>query len=196
MTRSIESVTSRMEDATGRLLDSLRPEQRETIVLPLDPAAVSEWSYTPLRHEGLLLFEMDAEQRQNVRRLLASCLSEGGYNRAMTTMGSEGILDRIDKFPERRLALTMDGAGAVEDSRRRDPLNFTVAVFNAPGDRAGWGGESAAPTSAYTLRFATEGYRRRRSFLAHRRPIFRCQGTASSARSRRKRMRPGSCCAG
>ena len=128
-----------MEEATGRLLDSLRPEQRETIMLPLEPEAVSEWSYTPLRHEGLLLFQMDAEQRQNVRRLLASCLSEGGYNRAMTVMGVEGVLDRIDKFPERRLALTMDGVGAVEDSRRRDPLNFTVAVFNAPGDRAGWG---------------------------------------------------------
>jgi hypothetical protein len=139
MTTTVESVITRMEEATGRLLDSLRPGQRETIMLPLEPEAVSEWSYTPLRHDGLLLFEMDAEQRQNVRRLLASCLSEGGYNRAMTVMGIEGVLDRMDKFPERRLALTIDGDGAMEDSRRRDPLNFTVAVFNAPGDRDGWG---------------------------------------------------------
>jgi hypothetical protein len=119
------------EEARG-LLAQLRPDQLERIMLPIDDQEERErWYYTPTPRRGLTLFDLEALQRQCVRRLLASGLSEAGYNAVVITMGIEAIVDCWTGFPDRNY-------GDLPNTRLRDPLNYFVAIYGNPGDE-GWG---------------------------------------------------------
>jgi hypothetical protein len=70
-------------------------------------------------------------QQQTVRRLLATGLSQAGYNYAATIIGLEYLVDHTQRFPDRTY-------GDLPGTRVRDPLNYCVAVFGRPGDPDGW----------------------------------------------------------
>ena len=127
-----ETVASRMTEAANDLLAHLRPEQKEKILLPIDDQDEREtWYYTPTPRRGLPVFEMEALQRQKLRRLLASGLSEGGFNAVAITIGVEAIVDSWMGFPDRNY-------GDLPNTRLRDPGNYFLAIYGNPGDD-GWG---------------------------------------------------------
>src|SRR5436190_11070973 len=109
------TVASHMAEEALQLLATLRPDQREKILLPIDDQAEREtWYYTPTPRKGVPLYEMEALQRQKVRRLLRAGLSESGYNAVVAIMGTEAIVDQWMNFPDRNY-------GDLPDTRLRDP---------------------------------------------------------------------------
>ena len=94
MTGPLERVRDGMAAAAAGWLASLTPEQRAKACYPF-PADEERttWYYTPTERGGLPLAEMGPVSQRLAHRLVASGLSEGGYNTAATVMGLENVLD-------------------------------------------------------------------------------------------------------
>lgn len=126
-----ETIEEMRRTAAG-FLESLTEAQRDDATQPFeDEKARRTWFYTPTPRAGLPIREMRPEQHQWVRRMLATGLSEAGYNYAALVMGLEYIVDYHSEFPDRTWG---DQAG----TRVRDPGNYAVAVFGTPGQESGW----------------------------------------------------------
>jgi hypothetical protein len=139
-------VRDAMATAAGDWLASLGPEQRAKACYPF-PASEERttWYYTPTERGGLPLAEMGPVSQRLAHRLVASGLSEGGYNTAVTVMGLENVLDAREGW--RR---GYDGRTVLH--RGRDPQLYFVSVFGDPGAESwGWrvGGHHVALN--YTL---------------------------------------------
>lgn len=127
------SVAQEMTRTAAGFLDSLRDAQRDQATQSFeDEDARHKWFYTPTPRVGLPIREMTPEQHQWIRRLLATGLSEAGYNYAAFVLGLEYIVDHHSGFPDRTW-------GDLPGTRVRDPGNYSVAVFGAPGEESGWG---------------------------------------------------------
>src|SRR4029450_11046153 len=90
---------------------------------------------------GLPLAEMGPVSQRLAHRLVASGLSDGGYNTAATVMGLENVLDAKEGW--RR-----GYDGRTVPHRGRDPQLYFVSVFGDPGAESwGWrvGGPPGAP---------------------------------------------------
>jgi hypothetical protein len=110
-------------------LESLRPEQRPAANLrgPGDPESDRErvrWFYTPTDHGGLPLGQQTPRQQQLAMRLVASGLSEAGYNAVAVVMGMENVLDRYEGW-----------RADWGRERGRDPGLYWLRVFGSPDDR-------------------------------------------------------------
>jgi hypothetical protein len=131
-TADIATLAEEMARAAAGLLDSLKDTQRDKAALPFDDEETRRlWYYTPTPRHGLAIREMTAEQYQWLRRLMASGLSEGGYNHAAVILSMEWTVDLHGGFRDRPY-------GDLPNTRTRDPGNYSVAVFGTPGDSA-WG---------------------------------------------------------
>jgi hypothetical protein len=129
----ITTVASEMAQRAGELLDDLDEDQRAKATLSFsDEEERRRWFYTPTQRPGVMLRELNPIQQQRVRRLLATGLSQPGYNHTSAVIGLEYLVDYWSGFPDRPW-------GDTPNSRVRDPGNYTVAVFGTPGDEAGWG---------------------------------------------------------
>jgi hypothetical protein len=118
-----------MTAAATELLAELGPDARSAIQYQFDHEAERRsWFYTPTKHGGLAVRDLDSPVQQRAFQLLATGLSAGGYNTAVLVMGTENILDRLDGwFPPR-----FGGRG-------RDPGGYTISIFGEPGaERWGW----------------------------------------------------------
>ncbi|MPZ48420.1 MAG: DUF3500 domain-containing protein [Dehalococcoidia bacterium] len=128
----IASLSGRMAEAVTGLLNDLTPEQRRQVRLSFDDEKERRsWYYTPTPRAGLPLLGMSPKQQQSVRRLLATALSEPGYNHVATVIGLEYVVDYWANFPDRTY-------GDLPGTRVRDPQNYCVAIFGEPGDANGW----------------------------------------------------------
>ncbi len=86
-----------MEAAAQRFLKALTPEQRTVATLDYSAAQRLDWHFIPKNErKGLQLRDMNEQQRQLARNLLASCLSEVGYHKATTIMNLEQILEKLE----------------------------------------------------------------------------------------------------
>jgi Protein of unknown function (DUF3500). len=128
-------VADRMAEAALVWLDSLDAEQRGLAAGP-PPGAGDDaeaertrWFYTPTDHGGITFYDQRPSQHRLLMRLLASGLSEAGYNTVATVMGLENILDRVEDFSI--------NWGARE--RSRDPGMYYLRVFGEPGGPGPWG---------------------------------------------------------
>ena len=121
-----------MIDAASILIDSLDKEQASKACFSFeDEDERHTWFYTPTAREGLRLGEMTPNQQQHVMRLISLGLSEAGYNYASVLMGSERMVDRFQNFPDRTY-------GNLPNTRVRDPGNYSLGIFGAPGSPDGW----------------------------------------------------------
>src|SRR4029453_13220529 len=139
-------VRDAMAAAAGDWLASLGPEQRAKACFPFpDGEERTTWYYTPTERGGLPLAEMGPVSQRLAYRLVASGLSEGGYNTAVTVMGLENVLDA-------REGGRRGYGGRPPPPRGRDPQLYFVSVFGDPGAESwGWrvGGHHVALN--YTL---------------------------------------------
>ena len=121
-----------MAQAASDFLNALSAEQRSVGSLRFgDEEERRRWFYTPTPRVGLRLGDLAPRQQQKVMQLMATGLSERGYNYASLLMGLENVVDRSSNFPDRTY-------GDLPDTRLRDPANYFVAVFGTPGDESGW----------------------------------------------------------
>ncbi len=127
-------VANRMAEAALTWLDSLDDDQRPVAVGP--PPGSGEggegertrWFYTPTDHGGLTFHQQRPAQHRLVMRLVASGLSEAGYNTVATVLGLENVLDRVEGFSVNWVR-----------ERTRDPGMYYLRVFGEPGGSRPWG---------------------------------------------------------
>lgn len=124
-----QAVADAMVEAAQALLATLSAEQRRAASWPFPSDEERRlWFFTPTDHGGLPLSEMDAVQHRLTHRLLATGLSEAGYNTAALVIGQENILDRLEGF-------SVD----FERPRGRDPMLYWIAIFGQPDPAGTWG---------------------------------------------------------
>lgn len=121
------AIADTLRASADAVLGPLDDEQRDVVQRPFDVGGERQrWFYTPTDHGGLLLSAMSPQQHQAVDVLLATALSEGGYNTAQAVMALESILDHGEEWPGR------------PNFRARDPLRYSLTVFGDPSDDT-WG---------------------------------------------------------
>ena len=124
----------RMAVAAQAWLDALTPEQRALAAWPAPGADADtegerqRWFYTPTDHGGLTIGAQRPAQQQLAHKLVATGLSEAGYNTVSVIMGLENVLDR-----------TEDWGADWGRERGRDPGMYFLRVFGDPGGSGPWG---------------------------------------------------------
>lgn len=112
------SFADRLADAATDLLDHLEGDQRAAAMVPFDADERRGWAYWPADRPGLALHDLDRAGTKAVHRALAAVLPVPAFARAVTIMGLDEVLDRLE--------------GYAGDRRHRD--DYWVAVFGTPGD--------------------------------------------------------------
>jgi hypothetical protein len=115
------SPAQEMADAANNFLASLTPDQKTKAVYQFKDDERLDWHFIPKPRKGLPLREMSSPQRLLAHALIASGLSQRGYQKATTIMSLEQILyDLEDKAPH------------------RDADLYYLTVFGQPGKES-WG---------------------------------------------------------
>jgi len=112
-----------MAGAATAFLAALADEPRRRAALAFDDRERLNWHYIPRRREGLALRDMPAPARAAAHELMKAGLSTAGYAKAANVIRLEGVLRQLETF-----------GGLL-----RDPDNYSVTVFGAPGAGGPWG---------------------------------------------------------
>src|ERR1700716_4401902 len=101
-----------MRSAAAVLLKALPGPQRELAARPFADDAARRWlEYRPLPRPGACIGDMSTEARKAAHRLLATGLSEHAYAQAMVIIALEEVLDRRERWEERRASNDYLGGG-------------------------------------------------------------------------------------
>lgn len=115
-----------MTQAARDFLAGLNAEQRSQATLKLDDPARLDWHFIPKdKRKGLQVKHMDSQQRKLAHALLASAVSQLGYDKAKTIMSLEAILHELEK----------DRKGAP----LRDAERYYFTLFGQPSESDRWG---------------------------------------------------------
>src|SRR5262245_27771342 len=131
---SAQRSSGTMASAATALLNSLSPDQRQKAVFPFDSSERLHWNFIPTEafpRNGLLLKDMNENQRKLVHDLLKSALSQRGYMTATAIMDLESTLGDLERRDRE--------AGRGAESMVRDPMKYYVSVFGAPSTKDTWG---------------------------------------------------------
>jgi len=117
-----------MKNACVSFLDSLTPELRRKANLDFDSPERRRWHYFPqemFERKGASLKEMNSRQRKAAFKLLASGLSQGGYEKVTAIIDLEKTLGEIERFlGKSRFA--------------RDPELYFFCVYGDPTTNKPW----------------------------------------------------------
>lgn len=115
---------AQMADSAKAFLATLDPAQREKASIPFNSEERLNWHYVPKTGErkGLQLKDMNPTQQKAALSLLATGLSQRGYDKASTIRSLDIILREVEKNP-----------------RVRDPEFYFFSVFGEPSDKGTWG---------------------------------------------------------
>lgn len=115
-----------MTQAARDFLAGLNAEQRAQASMKLDDPARLDWHFIPKdKRKGLQVKQMDSQQRRLAHALLASAVSQLGYDKAKSIMSLEAILHELEK----------DRQGAPI----RDPERYYFTLFGQPSESDRWG---------------------------------------------------------
>jgi hypothetical protein len=118
-----EGAREAMARAALAFLATLDSRQTRQATFPFGDAERRNWHYVPRRREGLPLEDMAPGSRAAAHALLQAGLSPAGYTKATDVMRLEEVLRKLETF------------GAFT----RDPDNYALTVFGAPGPAGPWG---------------------------------------------------------
>lgn len=113
-----------MVSAAMKLLNSLSEEQKNTLTFEVNDTSREIWHYLPVAdfsRFGIPLNELSPEQDELVYNLLQKSLSVEGYDKARQIMDLENILKVMEN-----------------NSARRDPQQYHVAIYGHPSPTATW----------------------------------------------------------
>src|SRR5215471_12718527 len=131
---SAQRSSSTMASAANAFVNSLSPEQRQKATFPFESNERFHWNFIPTEafpRNGLLLKDMNENQRKLVHDLLKSALSQRGYMTATAIMDLESTLGDLERRDRE--------AGRSAESMVRDPLKYYVSLFSAPSTKDTWG---------------------------------------------------------
>jgi len=123
-----------MASAAAAFVSSLSPDQRQKAVFPFESNERLHWNFIPTEafpRNGLLLRDMNENQRKLVHDLLKSALSQRGYMTATAILDLESTLGDIERRDRE--------AGRSAESMVRDPLKYYVSVFGTSSTKDTWG---------------------------------------------------------
>ena len=131
-----QRTASAMAKSTNALIDSLTPDQRQKMVMPIDSADRTRWNFIPTSmfpRQGLPLKEMTEPQRALAQSLLQTALSQRGYTTTKAIMADLEAILRDTEAASRKAAGKPDTGGVV-----RDPELYFFSVFGTPGGKTPW----------------------------------------------------------
>ena len=133
---------TQMSDAAAAFVRLLNDEQREQAVFDLDHEGRPTWSNLPIRMvrpSGLLVIDMNDEQRAALHQLLRASMSSQGYGKMTGIMRLD---DLLYEFGYARLTAqpdTPETRERLEWLETRNSGNYAVGVYGDPaGDNWGW----------------------------------------------------------
>lgn len=136
------SQTEALRAATLEFLESLNAEQRKSVSFALKDDVRATWSNLPTLMAppaGVLLKNLNDEQRTAVHRMLRVSLSSQGYTKTTAIMWLDDVLH---ESAARRMAESAEARAnpfAVAMAANRDSGNYAVAIFGDPEeDSWGW----------------------------------------------------------
>jgi hypothetical protein len=131
-----QRTASSMAKATTALLESLTPEQKQKMALPMDSADRTRWNFVPTSmfpRQGLPLKEMTEPQRKLAHELLRTALSQRGYS--ITT----AIMNDLEAILRDTEAAARAAKGQTTGGQIRDPELYFFTVFGTPAAKGVWG---------------------------------------------------------
>ncbi|MBM3942399.1 MAG: DUF3500 domain-containing protein [SAR202 cluster bacterium] len=132
---------AQMKDAAIKFLGTLKPDQKAKATFSLYDGERIFWYYPPMNRHGLKIKEMDANQRQAAKALMATGLTPDSNQKANAIMDHEAILGPLEKE---------QGHIAWE----RDPLLYSWTIFGDPNSAKepwGWRVEGHHVSLHYTI---------------------------------------------
>jgi hypothetical protein len=117
--------TAEMSAAAINFLASLTPDQKAKATFDFPSEERTNWHFIPRERKGLPIKDMDPAQRLLAQALLASGLSNRGYEKAVSIMSLDAVLKEMEKDKPKAPV--------------RDPDNYYISIFGTPGGSAPWG---------------------------------------------------------
>jgi Protein of unknown function (DUF3500) len=109
--------------AAAAFLAALPAEAQRAATVAFADKERQNWHYVPRQREGMPFKQMPRAARATAHELMKASLSAMGYGKAVNVIRLEDVLRRLETFG----GLT------------RDPDNYAVTIFGAPGPAAPWG---------------------------------------------------------
>jgi len=143
-----------MTEAANALISSLDTEQKKTAIFPLDDTGRATWSNLPIimvRPGGLLVSDMNTEQRIAVHKLLRASMSSQGYAKfaGIMRLEDQAHLDALERLKNDSDAPPIRQAFA----DAYDSTNYAIAIFGEPGKKH-WGWKIAGHHAAVNFTVA------------------------------------------
>jgi hypothetical protein len=115
-----------MNTAAKAFIAGLSAAEKAQAVIPYDDAKRVDWHFIPKdERKGLQVKNMTEQQRKLAHALLASGLSQLGYDKAVTVMSLEELLRDLEKARAK---------GPI-----RDPERYYFTIFGEPAASGKWG---------------------------------------------------------
>ena len=136
--------------AAQSFLDSLNEAQQATATMPMDTNERAKWSNLPIimvRPAGLLIKDMNDEQRRAAHALMRATMSSQGYAKFTGIMLLEDLLHQMEAEALQSNKERRDDPMARAFVATRDYENYAVAIFGNPRD-TNWGWKIAGHHAA------------------------------------------------
>ena len=115
----------RLVPAAKAFLASLSEEQQKLAQLDFETEKRVQWHFIPMEtRKGMVIRDMNDEQKEAAHKLIRASISQIGYNKAKLIMKLEGVL------------LAMEGP---KSEGKRDPEKYYVTIFGEPANKNRWG---------------------------------------------------------
>ena len=116
-----------MQEAAKTFLGSLDEAQLEQATFEFGDEERLNWHFIPRERKGLPLKDLEGTPMQAAHGLIASGLSEAGYEQALNVMSLEEIL------------YLLEGGDREERRSKRDPQKYYLSIFGTPSAKGQWG---------------------------------------------------------
>lgn len=117
-----------MTRAAQAFLETLTPEQKKVASFGFNDPERINWHFIPRPRKGLPLRDMTEVARKAAHRLIASSLSQAGYEQTLDVMSLEEVLYLIDVSKERKIRRDF-----------RNPGKYYFSIFDTPSLTGKWG---------------------------------------------------------
>ena len=116
-----------MLQAAQKFRSTLSREQLARASFGFDDAERLNWHFIPRERKGLPLRELEGESLKAAQALIASGLSQAGYEQALSIMSLEEVL------------YLLEAGDRTERRERRNPGKYYISIFGTPSETGKWG---------------------------------------------------------
>ncbi len=116
-----------MYEAARKFRDTLSKEQLAKASFGFDDAERLNWHFIPRERKGLALRELEGQSLKAAQALIASGLSQAGYEQALSIMSLEEVL------------YLLEPGDRAERRERRNPGKYYISIFGTPSETGKWG---------------------------------------------------------